>query len=105
MHRVSSDPPESSTSSELGHQRRASRRRELDADVEVLHPRAGHGVTINASDAGLRVAVDCALHKGETCLVRVTSANGSNRLEQARVIWSKEHRDGWIAGLQLVGLH
>jgi hypothetical protein len=105
MHRVTSDPPASSRNPEQLHQRRANRRRELDAVVEVLHPREGRGVTINASDGGLRVAVDCALRKGESCLLRISEPCGEPRLEQAHVVWSKELPDGWIAGLRIVGLH
>ncbi len=106
MNRVSSNPPEcEKVSEEILRQRRASRRRELNADVEVIHPREGRGVTINASEGGLRVACDCAMRQGETLLLRVRETAGEERLEQARVVWSRELRDGWIAGLQIVGLH
>jgi hypothetical protein len=105
MQRVSSDPPASSRNEELGRQRRGSRRVDLDASVEIIHPRPGRGVTINASTGGLRVAVDCAMREGETFILRVCEALGPERTEQARVVWSRELPDGWIAGLQLIGLH
>jgi hypothetical protein len=86
-------------------QRRCSRRRPLNAMVEVISPATGHGVTINVSDGGLRVAVDCPLRPDEICLLRIDDFSGAPRLERARVAWSRELHDGWIAGLQLIGLH
>ncbi len=105
MHRVSSNPPASDAAEVLGRQRRTSRRRELNAAIEVIHPREGRGVTINASEGGLRVAVDCAVRQGETILLRVRETIGTDRIEQALVVWSRELPDGCIAGLQIIGLH
>jgi hypothetical protein len=84
--------------------RRASRRTPFHASVQVFGPARGRGVTLNASDGGLRVAVDCRLKEGDLCLVRVEDpARGS--VERARVAWSREVPDGCIAGLELLGLH
>jgi hypothetical protein len=72
--------------------------------VRVIEPALGRGVTINASDGGLRIAVDCALRPGDVCLLVVDDPSRP-ALERARVAWSRELRDGCIAGLQLIGLH
>ena len=89
----------------LGRQRRASGRRPLEAEVEIFQPTYGNGFTINVSDGGLRVAVDCPLQVGEIVLLAVREEGKAERLECARVAWARELRDGWIVGLQLVGLH
>jgi hypothetical protein len=74
------------------------------AVVQVLEPARGVGVTLNASEGGLRVAVDCLLEPGDTCLVCIEDpAHG--RVERARVAWSRQLPDGCIAGLQLLDLH
>jgi hypothetical protein len=72
--------------------------------VQVLGPAPGSGVTLNASEGGLRVAVDCVLTEGEICFVRVDDPE-RGAVERARVAWSRELPDGCIAGLQLLGLH
>ncbi|MCA9625796.1 MAG: PilZ domain-containing protein [Myxococcales bacterium] len=98
-------PPNAPTLLGLSRQRRSSARRPFNADVELVSPVAGGGVTLNASEGGLRVAVDCPLAAGEICLLYVREGGSPERLERARVAWSRELRDGWIAGLQLIGLH
>ncbi len=104
---VLSDPPSSrpTPDSLMLRQRRASGRRPFEAVIEVYEPNPGTGVTINASDGGLRVAVDCELRPEDVVLLAVREAGRPERLECARVAWSLELRDGWIAGLQLIGLH
>lgn len=86
-------------------QRRSEIRKPFHATVEVISPTPGRGVTINESNGGLRVAVDCPMRVDDICSLRVDDFTGNARLERARVVWSRELRDGWIAGLQLVGLH
>lgn len=106
MDNPSTSPPVSST--RLGaffRQRRGSRRRELNAEIEVIQPAPGTGVTINESDGGLRIAVDCALRIGELCTLRLSVPGGNSRLETGRVVWSRELRDGWIAGVERIELH
>jgi len=87
-------------------QRRTSRRRPLEATVQVIEPQAGRGVTINVSDGGMRVAVDCPLAPNETCLMVVRELGRPEQLVRGRVAWSIDHAgDGCIAGLQRLGLH
>lgn len=81
--------------------RRASRRFPLHADVEVLDPVHAHGVVINASDGGLRVALDSTLPLNVVCVVEVKLPDGST-VELARVAWVREHRDGYLVGLSFV---
>jgi hypothetical protein len=81
--------------------RRASQRYPLHADVEVLDPLHAHGVVINASDGGLRIAVDTALPLGAVCVLEVKSAEGAT-VELARVAWLRELRDGFLVGMSFV---
>jgi hypothetical protein len=105
MAHLSSEPPVSSVRPVLSDRhRRTSRRLPLNAAVEVVQPQAGTGVTINASDGGLRVAVDCMLHEGELCLIRVDDPERPS-IERARVVWARELIDGCIAGLEIVALN
>jgi len=85
-------------------QRRAARREPLHAEVEMIEPRIGSGVTINASEGGLRVAVDCRLTEGDRCLLKVCDGERP-RLERGRVVWVRELPDGFIAGLALAPIH
>ncbi|MEM1029321.1 MAG: PilZ domain-containing protein [Myxococcota bacterium] len=90
----------------LSRQRRGSRRRPLEATVQVVAPEAGRGVTINVSDGGLRVAVDCSLIPGETCLMVLREAGRPEALVRGRVAWARQLAgDGCIAGLERLGLH
>lgn len=84
--------------------RRTSRRLPANAAVEILDPHPGAGVSINVSDGGLRVAVDCALCPGDVCLLSVDDP-ARPAIERARVVWTHSLRDGCIAGLQLLTLH
>lgn len=106
VERVSSIPPISSTRPGVaGRQRRASRRIAYNGTVEVLQPVAGAGVTINISEGGLRLAVDCALCEGEGCLLRITPPVGEPHDVRAVVAWSRKVRDGWIVGLRRLALN
>jgi hypothetical protein len=112
---LTSEPPDPPASvirrAHSERQRRAARRLSFNAHVELLSPRPGEGVTINASEGGLRIAVDCMLRPDEICLIRVDDpttalANGAGtRIERARVAWSRQLPDGCIAGLELLRLH
>ena len=86
-------------------QRRTSARRPLNASVEIIEPVEGDGVTINVSDGGLRVAVDCNLTEGDIVLFYVRELDKPERLERAKVAWVQTQLDGCIAGLQITGLH
>lgn len=99
------DTPALPASLEALRQRRGTRRRPLHADVDVIEPRAGSGVTINVSDGGLRIAVDCTLQVGDVCMLVIREPSMPVRLERARVIWAQELRDGCVAGLSVTGLH
>lgn len=81
--------------------RRASQRYPLHADVEVLDPLHAHGVVINASEGGLRIAVDTALPLGAVCVLEVKSGEGDT-VEMARVAWVRELRDGFLVGMSFV---
>jgi hypothetical protein len=80
--------------------RRATQRWPLHADFELLEPPRGMGVVINASAGGLRVAIDRPLHPGQRCVLRLRTAPRQETTEQARVVWIRQVRDGWIAGMQ-----
>jgi hypothetical protein len=81
--------------------RRSARRYPLDADVEILEPFNAHGVVINASQGGLRVAVDVELPLDAVCVVEVQLEEGKT-VEVARVAWVKAHPDGYLIGLSFV---
>jgi hypothetical protein len=81
--------------------RRTAERYPLHADVEVLEPFNAHGVVINASDGGLRVAVDRELPVGVVCVVEIAVDEGKT-VEMARVAWTRELPDGYLAGLSYV---
>ena len=81
--------------------RRASKRYPLHADVEVLEPFNAHGVVINASEGGLRIAVDQALPLDAICVVEVKLLDGVT-VEIARVAWVRELRDGYLVGVSFV---
>jgi hypothetical protein len=48
----------------------------------------------------MRVAVDCELIEDDEYVIRTRFSAGVVRTGLARVAWSKQVRDGWIAGLQ-----
>ena len=95
-----------STPSEIpSRQRRSSRRRPLEASVQVVQPAGGTGVAINASEGGLRVALDVPLDADAICVLVVREPGAPEQLVRARVAWSRVLDDGCIAGLQRLGLH
>jgi hypothetical protein len=104
MDELDTDPRIVPIEPEVLRQRRGSGRRPLHAEVEVLDP-VGSGVTINVSEGGLRIAVDCTLVAGQVCLLRVHEPGVHRDLCRARVVWARELRDGCVAGLQILGLH
>lgn len=81
--------------------RRAADRYPLHADVEVLEPWSAHGVVINASDSGLRVALDRELPVGEVCVIEIALEEGKT-VEMAKVAWTRALPDGFLAGLAFV---
>ena len=81
--------------------RRATERYPLNADVEILEPFNAHGVVINASEGGLRVAIDRALPLDAVCVIEVQLEEGKT-VELARVAWVREHPDGYLIGLSFV---
>ncbi len=86
-------------------QRRAERRRTVNASVSVLAPYVGSGVTINASRQGLRMAVDCVLATGDACMLRIDRDDQPPQLIRGRVVWTQQVGDGCIAGLELLVTH
>lgn len=81
--------------------RRADERYPLNADVEVLEPWNAHGVVINASDGGLRIAVNRELPVGVTCVIEIAVDEGKT-VEIVRVAWSRALPDGYLAGLSFL---
>jgi hypothetical protein len=84
-----------------GSGRRSAGRYPLNADIEILDPFNAHGVVINASQGGLRVAVDVELPLDAVCVVEVQLEEGKT-VELARVAWVKVHPDGYLVGLSFV---
>jgi hypothetical protein len=82
--------------------RRRSRRWAVDAEVDMLQPVRGAGLTINASIGGLRVAVDMAVPVGHVCTLRVRTAPNHQTIEHARVVWSQARPDGYLLGLEFI---
>lgn len=81
--------------------RRANERYPLNADVEVLEPWNAHGVVINASDGGLRIALDRDLPVGVTCVIEIALDEGKT-VEMVRVAWSRALPDGYLAGVSFL---
>jgi hypothetical protein len=81
--------------------RRLAGRYPLNADVEILEPFNAHGVVINASSGGLRVAVEVELPLDAVCVVEVHLEDGKT-VELARVAWVQEQPDGFVVGLSFV---
>jgi PilZ domain-containing protein len=102
---LDTDPYLVALAPEILRQRRGSGRRPLNAEIELLDPEGGRGVTINVSEGGLRVAIDCLLSVDQVCLVRVLEPGVHRDLCRVRVVWVRELRDGCVAGLQMLGLH
>ena len=82
--------------------RRHSRRWALDADVELVSPGRGSGMTLNASVGGLRVALDRGVPLDEICTLRIRTAPEHETIEHARVVWAKAQPDGYVLGLAFV---
>ena len=82
--------------------RRRARRWALDAEVELVSPGRGSGLTINASVGGLRIALDRGVPLDEVCTLRVRTAPEHETVEHARVVWSKAQPDGYVLGLAFV---
>lgn len=99
------DTPATAITLDALRHRRATRRMPLHADVDVIEPRTGVGVTINVSDGGLRIAVDCTLQVDDVCMLVIREPAKPVRLERARVVWAQQLRDGCVAGLTVTGLH
>ena len=106
MSSPSTEPPESDSHWEMEtHHRRGERRSPYDALVRVVSPSGGVGVALNKSDSGIRVVVDCQLSEGQCCSLHLIDRNGTERYEQMRVAWSRRLRDGWVVGLERLGLN
>jgi hypothetical protein len=84
-----------------GSGRRGAERYPLNADIEILEPFNAHGVVINASEGGLRVAVNVELPLDAVCVVEVQLDEGKT-VELARVAWVRAHPDGYLVGLSFV---
>lgn len=80
---------------------RASRRYPLNADVEVVEPVTANGVVINASEGGLRVALDRDVPLDVVCVLEV-SVDGGKTVEMAKVVWVRSEPDGCLAGFEYV---
>jgi hypothetical protein len=80
---------------------RESSRYPLNADVEVLDPFHAHGVVINHSEGGLRVALDRELPLDVVCVLEIRLDEGKT-VEMAKVVWSRGHPDGCLVGFQFV---
>ena len=73
----------------------------LNADVEVLDPFPAHGVVINHSEGGLRVALDRELPLDVVCVLEIRLDEGKT-VEMVKVVWSRGLPDGYLVGLQFV---
>ncbi len=85
--------------------RRASQRFNLHADVEVYEPHHAKGIALNASVGGIRIALDQPLRVGDMCVLSVRPSPERAFSERARVVWSQELLDGWVIGLEFLGLN
>jgi hypothetical protein len=63
---------------------------------------ATQGIVLNVSRGGLRVISTVPFELGEACSVRLIFGDRAARLEEARVVWSREERDGYILGIAYV---
>lgn len=81
--------------------RRESSRYLVAADVVVSAPITAHGVVINASEGGLRIAVDQPLPFDELCVIEIQTEEGQT-VEMGRVAWRREQPDGFLIGLSFV---
>jgi hypothetical protein len=93
--------PKAVASASRDTRRRSADRYPLNADVEILEPFNAHGVVINASEGGLRIAIDVELPLDAVCVVEVQLDEGKT-VELARVAWVRAHPDGYLVGLHFV---
>ena len=82
--------------------RRLSTRYPLNADVRVLAPVESKGLVLNASAGGLRVTLDRPVHEGDELDLEVRFGRDRSSIERARIVWSRQLPDGWIAGLMFL---
>ena len=82
--------------------RRRSRRFPLNAVVTVVDPVEAAGVAINASAGGIRIFVDREVPAQAICTLRVQFTSDRCSCEQARVVWCRSVRDGWVIGLEFL---
>jgi len=76
-----------------------------------------HGVAINVSSGGIRIAIDSvtadsvtadsvtpeeALRVGEAVRLRVSFPSGEETVEHGRIVWSKTFPDGSVVGVQFI---
>ncbi|MFK7985321.1 MAG: PilZ domain-containing protein [Sandaracinaceae bacterium] len=84
--------------------RRRSERMAIHASVAVRGLRGdAHGFSINASEGGLRVALDRRYPCDAELEVDLRFPTGDVLRERARVVWSRAQPDGWLMGLAFVG--
>jgi hypothetical protein len=82
--------------------RRGELRQELHAEVELLEPRPGRGMVLNASDGGLRIAMDEGLSPGTWCVLRLTFDDGAKVVLRGRIAWASRRIDGCLLGVELL---
>jgi hypothetical protein len=82
--------------------RRRCQRYPLDAEVEVIEPTPAEGIVINASAGGLRVMLDRPVSEGADYTLAVRFTDERTSRETVRVVWVRQHPDGWVVGLQFL---
>jgi hypothetical protein len=82
--------------------RRRSTRYRLNAAVQVMSPVQTEGVALNMSAGGLCIVVPRSIPDDLECLLEVWLTPQRAHTEVARVVWSREHVDGWVIGMELV---
>ena len=95
-------PPASSKRRCYAAARGLSRRWPLNAQVKFFGQHKATGVTLNASDGGLRVAVDRQLTTGDVCTMQIMYDVDRPEVRRGEVVWTHELRDGCIAGFKFV---
>ena len=67
-----------------------------------MEPVEAHGIVINASKGGLRVALDRELPLDVVCVIEVSMDEGKT-VEMAKVVWIRERgNDGCLVGFEFV---
>ena len=82
--------------------RRRSIRYALNANVQIVSPIQAEGVTLNMSAGGLRIALSEDVPKDLECLLEVWLTPQRCHTVRARVVWSQEHTDGWVLGMEFL---